>query len=70
MAEYPLMLKQKVGMMLREQLWSPLRNSLQECTWMLRIAVVGHGFPGLMWSWEHALLLNYYSLGQPELSAE
>lgn len=20
-----------------------------------------------MWSWEHALLLNYYSLGQPEL---
>lgn len=63
MAEDPLMLKQEVGMMLMKQLWSISSG----CTWMLRIAAVEHGFPGIMWPQECVLLPNYYSLGQPEL---
>lgn len=63
MAEDPLILKQEAGMMLTKQLWSISSG----CTWVLRIAAVKHGFPGIMWPRECVLLLNYYSLGQPEL---
>lgn len=63
MAEDPLMLKQEVGMMLTKQLWSISSG----CTWVLRIAAVEYGFPGIMWPRECVLLPNYYCLGQPEL---
>lgn len=67
MAEDPLTLKQKVRMMLRATLKCLMGDSLQECMWMLRIVAVRHGFLGVIWSWEHALLLNYYTSGQLEL---
>lgn len=72
MVEDPLNLKQKVGMMLREQLWSITWGTLfrmwyvdaQDCS-------SGAQLPGenvvIGTSSAAQLLLSYYSLGQPGL---